>query len=154
MRVFDFDALLSIEEARPETNNDVEEEKQVDEGVQHSDHVSSQSRMPLVFVKDLDWDDDRVVHGKDDDEVVPIPYECATSFENDLFSLLRLSLCLIVLRAGTVAISTACTGAIILVSLLKRGFSQLCDITPQCLSLINFTKRRLRLVRLFHTFVL
>ena len=43
MRVFDFDALLSIEEARPETNNDVEEEKQVDEGVHAGDHVSAQS---------------------------------------------------------------------------------------------------------------
>ena len=67
MRVSDFDALLSIEEARSETNNDVEEEKQVDKGVQHCDRVSPQSRMPLVFVKDLDGDDDGVVHGEDDD---------------------------------------------------------------------------------------
>lgn len=108
--------------------------------------------MPLVFVKDLDWNDDGIVHGEDNDEVVPIPYECTTFFENDLFSLLRLSLCLVALLAATVAISTASTGAIILVSLLKRGFSQLCDITPQRLSFINF--ERLLLVRLFHTFIL
>ena len=125
MRVFDFNTLLSIEETRSETNNDVEEEKQVDEGVHNSDHVTTQSRMSLVFVKDLDWDDDGVVHGKDNDEVVPIPYECTTSFENDLFSLLRLSLCLVALRAVTVAISSASTGAIILVGLYKRGFSHL-----------------------------
>ena len=104
MRVFDFNTLLSIEETRSKTNNDVEEEKQVDERVHNSDHVTTQSRMSLVFVKDLDWDDDGVVHGKDNDEVVPIPYECTTSFENDLFSLLRLSLCLIVLRAGKLLI--------------------------------------------------
>ena len=152
MRVFDFNTLLSIEETRSKTNNDVEEEKQVDERVHNSDHVTTQSRMSLVFVKDLDWDDDGIVHGEDNDEVVPIPYECTTFFENDLFSLLRLSLCLVALLAATVAISTASTGAIILVSLLKRGFSQLCDITPQRLSFINF--ERLLLVRLFHTSIL
>ena len=43
MWVFDFNALLSVEEARSEANDDVEEEKQVDEGVRYSDHVASKS---------------------------------------------------------------------------------------------------------------
>ena len=51
--------------------------------------------MSLVLVKDLDWNDDGVVHGEDDDEVVPILYEFAAAFKDDLLSLLGLILCLL-----------------------------------------------------------
>ena len=57
MRVFNFDALFGVEETCSEPNNDIEQEKQVDNCINEGDYGATQSTVSLFFVEDLNGND-------------------------------------------------------------------------------------------------
>ena len=61
--------------------------------------------MSLVLVEDLQWDQNRVVHGEDDNKVVPLLYESAVAREQEQVSLRwhHLLLLLLVVTCTTLA---------------------------------------------------
>ena len=69
--------------------------------------------MPLILVEDLDGDDQRVVHGEYNDEVVPVLDEFSAALENDLRLLLRLTLLLLFTVASAITVLTTRTCALI-----------------------------------------
>ena len=81
VRVFHFDTQLWIEVSCAEFDYNVQEEDKVDTGINKSDNFALEKRKSFLFVKDLQWDQNRVIKRKHDDQVVPVLDESTTTSE-------------------------------------------------------------------------
>ena len=76
--------------------------------------------MSLLLVKYLHWDNNRVVHRKDDDEVIPVLNKLTAAFENDFLFGLSLVIFLLLFVTCTIAVTSAGPRALIFY-VLSRG---------------------------------
>ncbi len=84
MRVCFFLAECRVKVSSPESNDYINEEDKVDECISEHDGLACDDRVSLVSVEDGDGDSDRVVHGQDDHDVVPVLNEGALVTEKNL----------------------------------------------------------------------
>ena len=90
MRITLFNTLLSVKEGRAELDNYVEQEDEVDSGIDELNRVAEEERVTLVFIEELDGDEQGVVEREENDQVVPVLDESSTACEEKLLSSHRL----------------------------------------------------------------
>ena len=56
MRIFNLNTLLSVKEGRPEGDNDIDQEAEVDAGINCCDNRAGQRGVPLLVVEYLQRD--------------------------------------------------------------------------------------------------
>ena len=90
MRITLFNTLLSVKEGRAELDNYVEQEDEVDSGIDELNRVAEEERVTLVFIEELDGDEQGVVEREENDQVVPVLDKSSTACEEKLLSSHRL----------------------------------------------------------------
>lgn len=113
MRVTHLYTLFRVEESCTERDYDVNKEEQIDNRINQGDRVSIECRRCTALVKNLDWNRQRVVHGQQNDEIVPVFDERTTILEKQL---IPNGLSTLLLRhAGTVALVASLSAVIVII---------------------------------------
>ena len=81
MRIFHFKTLVFVEEGCAESDDNIDEKEQVNASIDGWDGGASKLRVTFIGIKDLHWDEYRVIYGKHDDKVVPMLYKVAAARE-------------------------------------------------------------------------
>ena len=77
-------SLVRVKVGCSERKNNIDQEGQIDEGVNHRDHFTLDHAWAVTFVEDGHRNGNRVVHGENDDHVGPPLDEGALVTEEDL----------------------------------------------------------------------
>ena len=84
MSVCFFFAKVGVEVGRPKRNDDVEEEDEVNHGVDEGDEVARDETWAVLAVENGDRDSYRIIHGEADDHHLPVLDKLAAVAEYNL----------------------------------------------------------------------
>ncbi len=76
-------AKVCVKVGGSEGQDHINQEDQIDQGVDERDFVTTDERRAVHIIENWDRDGYRIVHGKDDNEVRPVLNELATVAEQD-----------------------------------------------------------------------
>ena len=76
-------AKVCVEVGGSEGQDHIDQEDQIDQGVDQRDFVATDERRAVHIIENWDRDGYRIVHRKDDNEVRPVLYELAAVAEQD-----------------------------------------------------------------------
>ena len=133
MGIFNFNTLLCIQEGRPKLDDNVDQEEEIDTGVDERHCLANYDWVTLFFEKELQRDEKSVVEGQNDDEVVPVFDEVSTACKQVLFT--RKHLLVWIGRLGVAVLTSIRT----VVFLIYPMFIFIWNFMILCLSAIGFT---------------